>query len=129
VLLAKKKKKKKRGYTVCTSDYVATNTQKTKEGCKKISGKQAVTQRRPTPSKPLCARHDTWPCRQNRRSLHMQCRLYAGNTADRPVQTVSVTENHTLCSIVGRRRGVTWCIVGVLLAVAALLIHHTSVLS
>jgi hypothetical protein len=33
---------------VCTSDYVATNTRKTKEGCKKFSAKQAVTQRRPT---------------------------------------------------------------------------------
>jgi hypothetical protein len=27
---------------------------KTKEGCKKFSGKQAVTHRRPTPRKPLC---------------------------------------------------------------------------
>jgi hypothetical protein len=46
-------KKKKRGYMVCTSDYVATNTRKTKEGCKRFSAKQAVTPRRPTPRKHL----------------------------------------------------------------------------
>jgi hypothetical protein len=89
------------GYMVCTSDYVATNTRKTKEGCKKFSGRQAVTQRRPTPRKPLCVRHDTWLCRQNRQSHHTQCKFYVGSTSDRLVQTVSVTANHTLCSIAG----------------------------
>jgi hypothetical protein len=48
---------------------------KTKEGCKKFSGKQAVTQRRPTSRKPLYARQGMWLCRQNRQSQHTQCRF------------------------------------------------------
>jgi hypothetical protein len=42
---------------------------KTKEGCKKFSGKQAVTHRRPTPRKPLYARLDTWLCRHMQHSV------------------------------------------------------------
>jgi hypothetical protein len=85
-------KRKKRGYMVCTSDYVATNPRKTKEGYKKFSGRQAVTQRRPTPRKPLCVRHDTWLCRQNRQSHHTHCKFYVGITSDRLVQN-SVGDN------------------------------------
>jgi hypothetical protein len=44
-------KKKKRGYMVCTSDYVATNTRKTKEGCKKFSGKTGCHPKEANPKK------------------------------------------------------------------------------
>jgi hypothetical protein len=50
---------------VCTGNYVATNTRKTKEGCKKFSRKQAVTQSRPT-KKSLCMQDVTHQPAQDR---------------------------------------------------------------
>jgi hypothetical protein len=50
---------KKRGYMVCTGNYVATNTRKQRRAARSSAEKQAVTHRRPTPRKPLYARLDT----------------------------------------------------------------------
>jgi hypothetical protein len=53
--------KKKRGYMVCTSDYVATNTRKSR------LQRTQRTQVRPNPRKwPLCVSFGIWPCMHSR---------------------------------------------------------------